>query len=123
MGQNGNESNKKYDLEERTFIFAKRVIAYVNALPKTIANIEIGKQLIRSAGSIGANYLEANNSLGKKDFLMRIRISKKEARESCFWIRLNEPIQAQNGEKEWLFNEAEEFTKILGSILKKSRIE
>ena len=57
---------KKYNLEERTFVFAKNVIEYVRNLPKEIAYSEIGKQLVRSAGSIGANYIEANDSLSKK---------------------------------------------------------
>jgi len=57
-------------------------------LPKTIANIEDGKQLIKSSGSTGANYREANESLSKKDFLMRIKISRKEAKESAYWLRL-----------------------------------
>ena len=82
--------NKKpvYDLEEWTFQFAKAVRLFVKALPKTIANIEDGKQLVRAAGSVGANYIEANESLGKKDFLMRIKISRKEAKESAYWLRL-----------------------------------
>jgi S23 ribosomal protein. len=59
-------------LEERTLKFAKEVIGFVKRLPRSIANAEIAKQLIRSSGSIGANYIEANESLSKKDFLMRI---------------------------------------------------
>ena len=61
-------SKPVYDLEERTFQFAKAVRLFVKTLPKTIAGIEDGKQLIRSSGSVGANYIEANESLGKKDF-------------------------------------------------------
>ena len=70
------DNSKKYDLEERTFIFAKNVIEYVKSLPKGIAYSEIGKQLLRSAGSVGANYIEVNESLSKKDFIMRVKISK-----------------------------------------------
>ena len=73
-------NDRKYDLEERTFIFAKSVIAYVRNLPTGISDREIGRQLVRSAGSVGANYIEANESLSKKDFIMRVKISKKEAR-------------------------------------------
>lgn len=68
------ESTKKYDLEDRTFNFTKDVIAFINLLPKDLTNNELSKQLIRSAGSVGANYIEANESLSKKDFLMRIKI-------------------------------------------------
>ena len=80
------ENLKKYDLEERTFLFAKIVIEYVRSLPKGIAYSEIGRQLARSAGSVAANYIEANEDLSKKEFIMRVRISKKEARESKYWL-------------------------------------
>ena len=72
--------NKKYNLEERTFQFAKSVRGLVIKLPKTSWFIEDGKQLIRASGSVGANYIEANESLSKKDFLMRLKISRKEAK-------------------------------------------
>ena len=81
-------SKPVYDLEERTFQFAKAVRLFVKTLPKTIANIEDGKQLIKASGSVGANYIEANESLGKKDFFMRIKISRKEAKESAYWLKL-----------------------------------
>ena len=57
---------KVYDLEDRTLQFAKQTIEFINNTPKTLPNIEISKQLVRSAGSVGANYIEANESLGKK---------------------------------------------------------
>ncbi len=81
-------SSKQYDLEDRTFEFARDVRAFVKVLPKTLSNIEDGKQLIRSSGSVGANYIEANESLSKKDFIMRIKISRKEAKESQYWLKL-----------------------------------
>ena len=77
-----------YDLEERTFQFAKDVRLFVKTLPKTIANIEDGRQVIKASGSVGSNYREANESLSKKDFLMRIKICRKEAKESAYWLRL-----------------------------------
>jgi len=85
------QNTKQYDLEERTLKFAKRVNVYVNNLPKTITNIENGKQLVRSGGSVGANYIEANEALSKKDFILRIKICRKEAKESRFWLELSEP--------------------------------
>ena len=63
-----NRNSKQYDLEDRTLEFAKRVRKFVKRLRKTIANIEDGKQLIKASGSVGANYIEANESLSKKDF-------------------------------------------------------
>ncbi len=67
---------KKYDLEERCFVFAKDIRFFAQKLPRSTANFEDIKQLIRASGSIGANYIEANESLGQKDFLMRIKISR-----------------------------------------------
>ncbi|MBW8004114.1 MAG: four helix bundle protein, partial [Planctomycetes bacterium] len=61
------QNTKQYDLEDRTLAFAKRVRAFVNILPKTTANFEDGKQLIKASGSVGANYIEANEALSKKD--------------------------------------------------------
>ena len=74
------KSSKHYDLEERTLRFAKEVIDFVNALPKSIANVELIQQVIRSSGSVGANYIEANEALGKKDFVQRLRIAQREAK-------------------------------------------
>jgi len=116
-----NKQSNKYDLEERCLKFARRVNAYVNKLSKTISNIENGKQLVRSAGSVGANYIEANESLSKKDFIMRAKISKKEARESEFWLELSEPFGEFEKEKGELLQEVLELRKILGAILEKSK--
>lgn len=77
-------SEKYYDLEDRTLAFAKAVREYVNKLRKTIGNIEDGKQLVKASGSVGANYIEANEALSKKDFIMRIKICRKEAKESRY---------------------------------------
>lgn len=79
---------KVYDLEERTFIFAKDVRFFVKTLPKSISNTEDSRQVVRASGSVGANYREANEALSKKDFLMRMKISRKEAKESEYWLRL-----------------------------------
>ena len=116
-------SKTVYDLEERTFQFAKAVRLFVKTLPKTIANIEDGKQLIKASGSVGANYIEANESLGKKDFLMRIKISRKEAKESAYWLRLiHETNNLKNADEALrLMQEAKELKKIFSSILAKSK--
>lgn len=115
------QNSKQYDLAERTFRFTQNIIAYVNDLPKTLPNIEIGRQLIRSAGSVGANYIEAEESLSKKDFLLRIKISRKESEESHYWIRLTEPKIGCNENKILLVQEAMELMKIFGSIVEKSK--
>ena len=111
------------DLEERTFQFAKAVRLLVKKLPKTIANIEDGRQAVKASGSVGANYREANESLSKKDFLLRMRISRKEAKESAYWLRL---IHETNSEEDApgadsLMQEGNELKKILSSILEKSQ--
>jgi four helix bundle protein len=114
--------DKKYDLEERTFVFAKNVIEYVRNLPKGIAYSEIGKQLVRSAGSVGANYIEANESLSKKDFLMRIKICRKEAKESTYWLKLSSPTKTQETHKMELMRESEEIMKICSAIMRKVHV-
>ncbi len=116
---------KKYDLEERTFLFAKQVRLFIKTLKKTIANIEDAKQVVRSSGSIGANYIEANESLSKKDFVYRVKISRKEAKESTYWLRLiKETNDITNKNKiEELIQESIEIKKILSAILEKSKIK
>lgn len=115
-----NASNKTYDLEERTFLFAFKVRAFIKKLPRNINNFEDGKQLVRSSGSVGANYIEANDSLGDKDKLMKIRICKKESKESKYWLRLidTEGNPELDKERNELVQEAHELMLILGSILK-----
>src|SRR6478609_7743893 len=78
----------QYDLEDRTYRFAMRVRDFVRGLPRTICNIEDVKQLARSSNSVGSNYIEANEALSKKDFRVRIKICRKEAKESAFHLRL-----------------------------------
>jgi len=89
-------------------------------LLKGIAYSEIGKQLVRSTGSVGANYIEANESLSKKDFIMRVKISKKEAKESRYWLKLSNPGKEHEGEKIALMCECDELMKILGAIIRNS---
>lgn len=117
-------NSKPYDLEERTACFAERCRDFVKTLPKTSANFEYGKQLIRSSGSQAANYIEANEALSKKDFSHRIRICRKETKESCLWLRLCEMnnLQAVEEERKALTGEAVELRKIFTSILEKSKI-
>lgn len=115
--------SKTYDLEDRTFQFAKNVRIFLKTIKKTISNIEDGKQIIRSSGSIGANYIEANEALSKKDFVYRIKISRKEAKESTYWLKLiyetNELINKDALEK--LIQESIELKKILSAIIEKSK--
>jgi len=115
------QNTKKYDLEERTLKFAKNVIEYVDKMQKTVTSLEVGKQLVRSAGSVGANYIEANESLGKKDFVMRIKISRKEAKETRYWLELTSPPDSLAETKRGLVRESTELMKIFGAILEKCK--
>lgn len=114
-------TRKQYDLEDRTLEFAKAVRAFVNKMPKTSAALEDGRQMIRSSGSIGANYIEANEALGKKDFLMRIKICRKEAKESRYWLELVDVADDAGRAKDRavLQQEARELMNIFGAILRK----
>jgi four helix bundle protein len=117
------QNSKQYDLEDRTLAFAKEVRQFVRKLNKDIANFEDGKQLIKASGSVGANYIEANEALSKKDFVMRIKICRKEAKESRYWLRLIDTGNDDELEQERkaLENEASELTHIFGSIVTKSK--
>ena len=115
-----NENSKRFDLEDRTFAFAKRARALVKRLEKTIGNVEDSRQLVRASGSIGANYIEANESLSKKDFVCRIKICRKEAKESRYWLRLVEPPPTAMNERDCLVQEAQELMNTFGAIVRKS---
>lgn len=114
---------KHYDLEDRTEMFAKEVRDFVRRLPKDLTNMEYSRQLIRASGSVGANYIEANEALGKKDFLMRVRISRKESKESRYWLRLIIPADDQAQKQETLIQEATELMMIFGAIVRKAQGE
>lgn len=116
-----NQVSKKFDLEERTLEFAKKVIDLIKKLPRSTVNFELSSQVIRSSGSMGANYREANEALGKKDFFMRLRISRKESKETKYWLEL---ILHANPDFEKdttpLIAEASEMIKIFSAIINKS---
>lgn len=110
---------KIYDLEDRTYKFSREIRDFVRLLPKTISNHEDVRQLVRSSGSIGANYIEANESLSKKDFYMRAKISRKEAKESIYWLKLLNTNRNQelDTKRDSLIDEATQIMKIIGSII------
>lgn len=116
------QSPKRYDLEDRTLEFANRVRDFVRKLPKTVANIEDVRQLVRSSGSVGANYIEANEALSRKDFIHRVKICRKESKESGYWLRLVYIENNYDLEKERLklIQESTELMNIFGAIIHKS---
>ncbi|MBU6232079.1 MAG: four helix bundle protein [Patescibacteria group bacterium] len=112
----------RFDLEQRTTEYAKRVIRLCSALPKNSVNSRLSAQAVGSAGSVGANYREANDALSKKDFIFRLKISRKEAKESIHWLELiaeaNRPFEKRMVD---LLKEGVEIRNILSAIIIKSR--
>ncbi|HXK31225.1 MAG TPA: four helix bundle protein [Candidatus Paceibacterota bacterium] len=110
----------KNDLEERTARFAKNVRAFVRKLPKSIIFIEDGRQVVRSSGSVGANYIEANESLSKKDFVVRAKICRKEAKESRYWLQMFDDLPpGLIGERDKLIQESTELLRIFSAMIAK----
>ena len=114
------ENSKQYDLEGRTEAFAKRCRDLIRRLPRTITNIEDAKQLTRASGSVAANYIEANESLSKKDFRVRVKICRKESKESRLFLRLicTDGKSGLEEERVALVQEATELMNIFGAILR-----
>jgi four helix bundle protein len=119
-GENGG-SGKPYELEERTFVIARDVRRLLKQVPRTVANIEDGRQLIRASGSVGANYIEANDALSKKDFLLRAKISRREAKESRHFLRLLDTGERADVEtsRQSLVAESTELVSILSAIIRR----
>lgn len=115
--------SKPYNLEERTFLFAKNIRDLIYKLSHSISNIEDGKQVVRSSGSVAANYIEANEHLSGKDFDYRIKICRKEAKETVLWLNLlNTPFNKNHKTNiEELASEANELKKIFSSIVEKRK--
>jgi four helix bundle protein len=113
-------SGKQFDLEDRTEQFAADVRAFIRKIRPTIYNESDIKQVLRSSGSVGSNYIEANEALGKKDFRMRIKISKKESKESRYWLRLLKCSNELQTARQRLIAEATELMLIFGAILRKA---
>lgn len=111
----------EHPLEERCHQFGKRVRVFCRKLKKDIANIEDIKQLIKSSGSVGANYIEANENVGKGDLKYRIKVCRKESKESMHFLGLIELFGDQELEKERneLVDEAIQLRRIFSSMIKK----
>jgi four helix bundle protein len=117
------DNAKPRDLEDRTFRFAESVRTFVKQLPRTVSNAEDVRQLIRASGSVAANWIEADEALSKKDFVMRVKICRKEAKESRLFLRLIEVglEKATLAVRDRLAAEARELTLIFSSIISKSQ--
>lgn len=114
-----NSSNKEYDLEERSTQFAKRVVRLCRLVLKDSINNRITGQLAGCAGSVGANYREANDVLGKKDFILRMKIARKEAKETIHWLEILKEANELSFHEEigLCIKEANELKNILSSII------
>lgn len=113
------QNNHPFDLEKRTLIFAINIRDFCKVIPKSISNHSYSDQVIRSSSSIGANYIEANEALSKKDFLMRIKISRKETKETRYWLELIEISVEQELNLGKLKQESTELLKIFSKIIEK----
>lgn len=118
---NETPKTQQFDLEERTFRFAVACRDFSQSVPNTPVNHEYGKQLVRASGSTAANYIEANESLSRKDFFHRIRICRKEAKESRLWLRLMimEDTSILTAKRDELIQESLELGRIFTAILQK----
>lgn len=111
-----------YDLEERTFLFAQRCREFIKQVPFSISNKADLYQLAKASGSVGANYIEANESFSRKDYTFRAKICRKEAKESRYWLRLIDLTEKEDleAERKALIQEATELMKIFGSLVTKN---
>lgn len=116
------QNQKPYDLEERTLEFGKRIIRMCKAVVQGTINNTLVQQVMRSGTSIGANYREANETETKKDFCFRMRICRKEAKETMYWLLLIiEANPTMTKRIEPLIQEAQELVKITAAIIEKSK--
>jgi four helix bundle protein len=113
----GDGGKKVYDLEERTAKFGEAIVDFAKRVPRNVVTLPLIKQIVRAGTSIGANYCEADGAVSPKDFRHIISISKKESRETMYWLRMivaAEPRVRQEARSHWL--EAKELHLIFASI-------
>jgi four helix bundle protein len=112
-------TSPQFTLAPRTTKLACDVGLFISAIPKTMVNMDDLKQLGRSSGSVAANYLEADEAISSKDFLHRLKLCKKEARESMLWLELLVVQDTQKDESRRLIQEFHELVKIFHTIIQK----
>ena len=113
---------RQFDLEERTTKFAKAVIEICKIVPRNPINDRVVGQVVGASGSVGANYREANDALGKKDFIQRMKIARREAKESHHWLELLLVANSDNENNiKPLIKEADELKRILSTIIERSQ--
>lgn len=115
------EGGQGLEIQDRAFQFAVRVVKLVNRLPRTVAGIEVGRQLVRAATSVGANLEEADAAESKQDFIHKVGIAHKEAREARYWLRIVRASLLDDEEVVALLRESEELVRILHTIVSNAR--
>lgn len=119
---NKTPKQNRFNLEERTAVFGEKIISFCMSLKIYEISKPIINQLIRSATSVGANYMEANGADSKKDFFNKISICKKEAKETCHWLRMLSIIYKDKKDQLRLFwCESRELSLIFAAINNKLR--
>jgi four helix bundle protein len=112
----------RFDIQDRTFEFAVRVVRLVDRLPRTVASVEIGRQVVRSATSVGSNVEEADAAESKQDFIHKMSVAHKEARETRYWLRvIQAALLKADDEVQVLIQESDELVRILYAIIKNAR--
>lgn len=114
-------ADQSRNLVTRTFNFAQRIRRFVNRLPRSMSNFEDSKQIVRASGSVAANYVEAQEGVSRKEFFYRIKVCRKESRESGLWLRLLDvgTEASLTKEHELLVAEADELKRIFAAIAAK----
>lgn len=115
------KERQKFDIQERTFKFAVRVVKLVNRLPRTVTGVEIGKQVVRSATSVGSNVEEADAAESKRDFIHKMSIAHKETRETHYWLRIIKAALLDDDQVQALIQASDELVRILYTIIKNAR--
>ena len=109
-----------YDLEQMTLSFSRSVLRLCKKLRQDSVSKPVISQVVRSSGSISANYIEANEKLSQKDFLMRLRVARKGAKETTYWLNILKEIIPVDVELEELTEESRQLNKILSTIIYKT---
>jgi len=118
-------NEKPFDIKERTFEFGVRIVRLVSTLPRTVAAVKVGDQLVKSGTSIGANVEEADGAESKRDFVHKMSIARKEARETRYWLRIMRATGMSKDAQEisYLLQESDELVRILSAIIKSAKKE
>jgi four helix bundle protein len=123
MGNEPMTKEKPFDIKKRTFEFGVRIVRLVNTLPRTIAGGKVAEQLVKSGTSIGANVEEADGAESKRDFVHKMSIARKEARETRYWLRIVRATELSKNAQEisYLLQESDELVRILSAIIRSAQ--